>query len=264
MNAHRLDIRGVECREVTVGGIPISRRCCEEFLSAVTEWARVGRSACVCFVTAHMIALAQEDEDVRLALATADIRNADGTPVAWCASLLSGEKVAVLDGPSMMPRILSAAERKHLIVGFVGGQGSTLDRLVRKVRHQHPRLAVGCAISPPFRELRSHEDEELVEAIAQSGVQILFVGLGSPKQEKWMAAHRNRVHAVMFGVGAAFDFYAGEKQMPPKWFQRMGLTWMYRLAQEPRRLGRRNTQYVLRFSLIALRQLLRRSLSAIQ
>jgi N-acetylglucosaminyldiphosphoundecaprenol N-acetyl-beta-D-mannosaminyltransferase len=249
---------GMQPREISVGGIWISTRSQEEFLADVAQWAHSGESRYVCFVTAHMIAFAQDDIKVRMALSGAAIRTADGTPVAWCAGITKRMKVPVLDGPSLLPLLLARAEQEHLTVGFIGGAPATLVRIVNRVKEDNPNLRIGCVISPPFRELQPEEDEEIVKAVAETGAQMLFVGLGSVKQEKWMAKHQGRVRAVMFGVGAAFNFYAGEKRMPPKWFQHLGLTWLYRLALEPRRLWHRNYRYGTRFLVVAARQLLMR------
>jgi N-acetylglucosaminyldiphosphoundecaprenol N-acetyl-beta-D-mannosaminyltransferase len=114
------------------------------------------------------------------------------------------------------------------------------------------------AYSPPFRPLTEAEDEEVVEAIRASGARILFVGLGCPKQERWMAAHKGRVDAVMLGVGAAFDLHAGRVPQAPAWMQRMGLEWFFRLLQEPGRLWSRYLRHNPRFIILAGRELLAR------
>ena len=205
-----------------------------------------------------MLALASEDGEVFSALSGADLRTADGTPVAWGARVLSNSRVDILDGPMMMPLILAMAAEQGLAVGFLGGRSAVLERVVTLAKQRHPRIRVTYAFSPPFRELDRGEDEQIVRDIERSGVQLLFVGLGSPKQEKWMSMHRKKVPCVMLGVGAAFDFYAGEKHMPPRWFQCLGLTWLFRLLQEPKRLWRRNVCYLPRFLAIMTHDILRR------
>ena len=244
--------------EVSVGGIAILTEHKEDFLSRLAGWACAHRSAYVCFVTAHMVALASEDGEVFSALCGADLRTPDGTPVAWGAHFLSRSRVDILDGPLMMPLILAMAEEQGLTVGFLGGRSEVLQRVVQLAKQRHPRIRVAYAVSPPFRELDRGEDEQIARDIERSGVQLLFVGLGSPKQEKWMSMHRKKVPCVMLGVGAAFDFYAGEKHMPPRWFQCLGLTWLFRLLQEPKRLWRRNVYYAPRFLAIVAHDILRR------
>ena len=244
--------------EVSVGGIAILTENKEEFLSRLARWACVHRSAYVCFVGGHGVALASEDGEVFSALRGADLRTADGTPVAWAARFLSKSPVDILDGPLMMPLILSMAEEHGLAVGFLGGSSEVLERVVKLAKQRHRRIRITYAVSPPFRDLVRGEDEEILRDIEGSGVQLLFVGLGCPKQEKWMSMHRNKVHAVMLGVGAAFDFYAGVKHMPPRWFQCFGLTWLFRLLQEPKRLWRRDVYYMPRFLAIVAHDILRR------
>ena len=120
-----------------------------------------------------------------------------------------------------------------------------------------PDLHIAGAISPPFRALTSDEDDVIVAQINASNAGVVFVSLGCPKQELWMAAHRGRIHAVMIGVGAAFDYHAGTIQRAPKWMQDAGLEWLHRLASEPRRLWRRYLVTNTLFMFGAAKQLLR-------
>jgi len=117
-------------------------------------------------------------------------------------------------------------------------------------------LNVAYSFSPPYRELNAEEDEDIVKRINESGAAILFVGLGCPKQEAWMAEHHNRVNSVMLGVGAAFDFHAGAKPQAPVWMQGIGLEWLFRLVTEPRRLWRRYLYHNTRFVILAVADLL--------
>src|SRR3989304_375690 len=133
-----------------------------------------------------------------------------------------------------------AAAPRGVPVGFVGGAPAVLERLTAAAAARFPGLNVAFAESPPFRPLTDEEDQGYVERINRSGARILFVGLGCPKQEWWMAARRRRVRAVMLGVGAAFDFLAGTKPWAPRWMRQAGLEWLFRLATEPKRLWRRD------------------------
>jgi N-acetylglucosaminyldiphosphoundecaprenol N-acetyl-beta-D-mannosaminyltransferase len=160
-------------------------------------------------------------------------------------------------GPDLTPIVCRLAAERGVPVGFCGGDPATLERLVARLRERFPGLRVAFAHSPPFRELAPEEDAALVDAILDSGARILFVGLGCPKQERWMAAHRDRLDCAMVGVGAAFDFLAGRKAQAPAWLQRAGLEWLFRLAHEPGRLWRRYAVHNPRFVWRALRQLLR-------
>ncbi len=142
-------------------------------------------------------------------------------------------------------------------MGFYGGSPEVLDSLVRELSARFPTLKIPFAYSPPFRPLSEVEDAGVVDAIDAAGVKILFVGLGCPKQERWMAAHRESLHCAMLGVGAAFDFIADAKSQAPLWMQRRGLEWLFRLLAEPRRLWRRyligNPRFLYHFALERLR-----------
>jgi N-acetylglucosaminyldiphosphoundecaprenol N-acetyl-beta-D-mannosaminyltransferase len=159
-------------------------------------------------------------------------------------------------GPDLTIAVLAAAQAAGIAVGFYGSSEEVLRRLVTKMRWRFPRLQVAFRAAPPFRALSEEEDEAMVEAIAESGARILFVGLGGAKQDLWMAEHRGRVPAVMLGVGAAFDFLAGTKAQAPRWMQSAGLEWVFRLATEPRRLWRRYLRHNPRFALLAVKQII--------
>jgi N-acetylglucosaminyldiphosphoundecaprenol N-acetyl-beta-D-mannosaminyltransferase len=131
-----------------------------------------------------------------------------------------------------------------------------IDSIVERARRDFPDLKIVYAFSPPFRPLTREEDEKITSEINMAAPDILFMGLGCPKQENWMAEHREKVTAVMLGVGASFDFFAGNVKESPDWLGRLGLEWLYRLTQEPRRLWRRYLILNPRFMVLALRQLL--------
>jgi N-acetylglucosaminyldiphosphoundecaprenol N-acetyl-beta-D-mannosaminyltransferase len=148
-----------------------------------------------------------------------------------------------------MMSVLSSAEKDKVTVGLLGGKPDVLDELVSRLEALFPALVIGYRFSPPFRALDAKEDAQIVNDINQSGARLLFVGLGCPRQEMWMADHAGRVQSVMLGVGAAFDFHAGAVEQAPAWMQRIGLEWAFRLSQEPSRLWRRylyhNPRYVV-------------------
>ena len=159
-------------------------------------------------------------------------------------------------GPDLMPAVLEAAERAGVPAGFYGATDGVLARLLAVVRRRFPGLDVRYVFAPPFRALSAAEDGNVVRELRESGVRILFVGLSTPRQERWMAAHRGLVPAVMLGVGAAFDFLAGVKPQAPRWMQECGLEWLFRLATEPRRLRRRYLKHNPRFAALFTWQLL--------
>jgi N-acetylglucosaminyldiphosphoundecaprenol N-acetyl-beta-D-mannosaminyltransferase len=152
--------------------------------------------------------------------------------------------------------VLEAAAQERIPVGFYGGAPEVLESLAKRMQARYAGLIVAYAFSPPFRAASPEEDTAITRQINQSGARILFVGLGCPKQELWMAEHRGKINAVMLGVGAAFDFHAGMKPQAPTWIQRVGLEWLFRLFVEPRRLWRRYLYHNPRFLVLAIADLL--------
>jgi len=138
-----------------------------------------------------------------------------------------------------MPSVCAAAAREGVPIGLFGATDDVLSQLQQRLRERFPGLRIPFAWSPPFRPLDAQEEDRVTGAIEAAGVGVLFVGLGCPKQELWMAAHREQLACVLVGVGAAFDFVAGAKSQAPRWMMRAGLEWLFRLACEPRRLWRR-------------------------
>src|SRR5207248_2328013 len=137
-------------------------------------------------------------------------------------------------GPTLTAKLCAEAERRGIRVGFLGGSPEVLSALIARLKQRWPRLRIAYQESPPFRPLSAVEDAAAINSINASGAEVLFIGLGAPKQEQWMAEHVGSVRAVMVGVGAAFDFLAGAKRQAPKLAQRAGLEWLFRLASEPR------------------------------
>ena len=151
-------------------------------------------------------------------------------------------------GPDLMPEILRVSEEEGYSHYFYGSTEQTLKALEKNLREKYPRLNIAGVYSPPFRKLTEEEDIETIERINAAKPDFLWVGLGAPKQERWMYEHRGKVNAVMLGVGAAFDFHAGTAKRAPKWMQEFYLEWLYRLIQDPKRLLRRyvrsNAQFI--------------------
>jgi N-acetylglucosaminyldiphosphoundecaprenol N-acetyl-beta-D-mannosaminyltransferase len=222
----------------------------------VLGWARTGDSRYVCVGTVHMAMEANDDSSFREVVNGADLVTSDGMPLVWGLRLLGVPGATRVYGPLLTPAVCRAAAREGIPVGFHGATWEVLERLMARVRTDHPGLRIAYAWSPPFRPATEEEDERQAEAIAASGCRILFVGLGCPKQERWMAKMRGRIPAVMIGVGAAFDFLAGTKRQAPRWMQAAGLEWVFRLAAEPRRLWRRYLRNNPRFVYLFSRQLI--------
>jgi N-acetylglucosaminyldiphosphoundecaprenol N-acetyl-beta-D-mannosaminyltransferase len=152
--------------------------------------------------------------------------------------------------------VLERATREGVPIGLYGGTPDLLETFVRVLRARYPQAKVVCQIAPPFRALTPEEDEAVTQEIVASGARIVFVGLGCPKQERWMSAHAGRIPATMLGVGAAFDFHAGRVRQAPRWMQSAGLEWVFRLLMEPRRLWKRYARHNPRFVALFIAQLL--------
>ncbi|HEU4397055.1 MAG TPA: WecB/TagA/CpsF family glycosyltransferase [Actinomycetota bacterium] len=222
----------------------------------ILRWARRGESRYVCVATVNNVIEARDDPDYHAAIEAADLVTPDGMPLVWGLRLLGVAGATRVYGPDLTPAVCALAADHGVPVGFYGGTEDVLERLTAKLRQRLPGLRVVYRSSPPFRPPTPEEERRTVQDLHRSGARILFVGLGAPKQERWMAAHKHRVNAVMLGVGAAFDFLAGSKRQAPRLVQRLGLEWLYRLVHEPRRLWRRYLYRNPRFVALFAAQLL--------
>jgi len=194
--------------------------------------------------------------DFKEVLNRADLVTPDGMPLVWMLRLKGVKNQARVYGPTLMLHVLEMAARQNISVGFYGGEPATRELLFERMKVAYPHLRVGYSFSPPFRDLSDEETARIRDEINRSGVRILFVGLGCPRQEQWIDAQRGKIQAVMLGVGAAFDFHAGLKPQAPAWMQRLGLEWLFRLSTEPRRLWKRYLYHNPRFIVLAIADLL--------
>jgi N-acetylglucosaminyldiphosphoundecaprenol N-acetyl-beta-D-mannosaminyltransferase len=220
------------------------------------DWAGANASRYVCVATVNNVMESYDSPAFRQVMNEADLVTPDGMPLVWGLKVLGHRSATRVYGPDLTPVVLQKAMKNRIPVGFYGSSPAVLERLQAVVTERYPSLQIAYAFSPPFRSLTSAEDEEIVAAINRSGARILFIGLNTPKQDFWMAAHRGRVQAVMLGVGAAFDFLAGTKSQAPRWMMRSSLEWLYRLATEPRRLWKRYLKHNPRFIVLFAMQLM--------
>ncbi|MEO6664301.1 MAG: WecB/TagA/CpsF family glycosyltransferase [Rubrivivax sp.] len=191
-------------------------------------------------------------------LSGADMATPDGAPIAWMLRRAGAAGQTRISGPDLMADCCGLAAQRGESIFLYGGTEDTLERLRARLLQRWPSLKIAGWLSPPFRTLTPAEDEAHIRQINASGAGSVWVGLGCPKQERWMAAHRGRILAVMVGVGAAFEFHAGTVSRAPLWMRNNGLEWLFRLAQEPRRLGRRYLVTNTLFIWGALQQLMGR------
>ncbi len=244
-------------RTGTILGIKVVSSSYPEVADNCLMWAGKQESKAVFFANVHVVMEAFDDDAFRQQLNAADMVNPDGMPLVWALRGLGERSATRVYGPDATEVLLRAAQASGTPVGFYGGGQTTLDRLLVEVRRKYPALDVLYSFSPPFRPLSKAEDDAIIAAITASNVRFLFVGLGCPKQERWIMDHYGRIQAVMLGVGAAFDFMAGSKPQAPRWMMRSGLEWAFRLASEPRRLLGRYLKHNPRFVALVLYQWLR-------
>ncbi len=234
-------------------GMRVDATSYAETADAVVERAESGAGGMVCVATAHTAIECFDDPRLRRAVNSADRVTPDGMSLVWALRRMGVGSATRVYGPHLLPIVCARAEARGLPVGCYGGKPEVLGALVAELRRRFPRLGIPFAWSPPFRALDAEEDAAVRDAILASGVRILFVGLGCPKQERWMAAHRDGLPCVLVGVGAAFDFLAAAKPQAPAWMQGAGLAWLVRLGAEPRRLWRRylvgNARFLFHFLL---------------
>jgi N-acetylglucosaminyldiphosphoundecaprenol N-acetyl-beta-D-mannosaminyltransferase len=222
----------------------------------ILAWAKSGESRMVCVAAVNNVMVAQDDPAFLATMNDSDLVTPDGMPLVWALRALGIASASRVYGPDLTPAVLARASHEGVPVAFVGGTTPVLSKLVDRASIEMPDLRIVYRVSPPFRPATASEESEIAQAINDSGARIVFVGLGCPKQEAWMARQRGSVKAVMIGVGAAFDFLSGVKPQAPSLVRRWGFEWLFRLVTEPRRLWRRYLQQNPRFVLLFGRQLL--------
>jgi N-acetylglucosaminyldiphosphoundecaprenol N-acetyl-beta-D-mannosaminyltransferase len=227
-------------------GVPINSAPFADVLGRVFQAPESGEHLALHFATAHTLVEAQENEQLRDALSSG-LTQPDGMPLVWLGRA-GGRHVERVCGPDFMPALIERgieAGRTHF---FYGGAPGVPEALAARLLDRYPGLRVAGTYSPPFRPLSADEEEAIVARINAAVPDYVWVGLGTPKQDLWLAANRPRLHAsALLAVGAAFDLLAGRRRRAPRWMQRTGTEWIYRLAMEPRRLGSRYTRVNARF-----------------
>lgn len=219
----------------------------------VVALANEKNGAYVCVSNVHMCMKAYDSTEFASIVNNADLIIPDGMPLSWAQKLLGHKNAEQVRGQDIMGALCQLSGKQSLNIGFYGGSSEELlERLQIKLRSSYPDIKITYAYSPPFRPLTAEEDSVVVSDISLANIDVLFVGIGCPKQERWMAEHKSKVKCVMLGVGAAFDFIAGEKKQAPLWLQRAGMEWFFRLCFEPNRLWKRylftNPRFIWHFS----------------
>jgi N-acetylglucosaminyldiphosphoundecaprenol N-acetyl-beta-D-mannosaminyltransferase len=225
---------------VNILGVGISPLTRAQALATIEGWIAQGERQYVCVSGIHGVMESQRDERLRAIHNAAGMVTPDGMPLVWLSRMRGFKYVERVYGPDLL---LACCERsvttgyRHY---FYGGGAGVPERLMERLQSRFPGLQIAGGYSPPFRALSAEEDADVVRRINAARPDVVWVGLSTPKQERWMSEHRDRLTAPVFvGVGAAFDFHAGLKRQAPRWMQRSGLEWLFRLWTEPRRLWRR-------------------------
>src|SRR3954453_22278573 len=253
-----------DIRRRDVLGIPIAITSYDEAMDVMDGMVRRRRPGYVCAVAVHAVMVSQHDQEMHAAVTGSTLTVPDGMPLVWAANALGEQLPNRVYGPELMDRYCArCAERGYRVWLYGGRDQGSLMQLALNLRRRHPGIEIVGGYSPPFRPLTGEEEDAIVEQINEAQADVVWVGVGVPKQEKWMAHMRPRLEApVLCGVGAAFDFHAGRISQAPSWMQERGLEWIYRIAQEPRRLlppsPPYNPAFMLAFPRQSARERLRR------
>jgi len=249
--------RAADVRTRDILGIPIAMTDYGEAMDVMDGMIARRERGYVCAVAVHAVMVAQSDPEMHAAVTGSTLTVPDGMPLVWAANLLGENLPNRVYGPELMQRYSRrCAERGHRVWLYGGRDQGSLMQLALNLRRRHPGIEIVGGYSPPFRPLEEDEERAVVDQINEARPDVLWVGIGVPKQEKWMARMRDRLDVpVMGAVGAAFDFHAERISQAPGWMQERGLEWTYRIAQEPRRLLPRYLYYNPRFLAAFARQL---------
>jgi len=202
------------------------------FVDNMIELAHSNKSTYVCVSAVHMFIEAYKDDSFAAILNKAEIVTPDGKPLTW----IKQDRVAGMD---LLPDLLLAAENQNIPVGFYGGTEEMLIKTQDHLGKNYPKLTIAKMYSPPFRPLKAEEEDSIIKIFNESNARMIFVVLGCPKQERWMISMKDRINALMIGIGGALPVLVGLNKRAPVWMQDSGLEWAYRLGQEPKRLFRR-------------------------
>lgn len=227
-------------KRVNVLGVGISVLNLPSALAAIAEALHTRRKGYICVTGVHGVIEAQADDHFRRILNDSFLCTPDGMPMVWMGKIRGHREMRRVYGPDLMLDVCAWSEKNSCRHFFFGGADGVAQLLTEKLKARFPKLEIVGTFTPPFRPLNAAEEKDLQEMIRVAKPDILWVGLSTPKQEKFMAEFLPKLDVtLMIGVGAAFDFHAGRVRQAPRWMQRSGLEWLFRLLCEPRRLGKR-------------------------
>lgn len=229
---------------VNILGVGISALTMPQAVVQIADWITDQTRRYVSVCTVHTVMECQRDEAMRRAVNGAGLATPDGMPLVWLSRWWGRGQVTRVYGPDLMLALCQCSVERGYRHYFYGGASGVPDLLAESLQQRFPGLQVAGGYSPPFRPLSEQENGGIIARINEANPDIVWVGLGTPKQDLWMAAHRSQLTApVLIGVGAAFDFHTGRIPQAPRWMQNAGLEWLFRLWQEPHRLWYRYLVY---------------------
>lgn len=234
-------------RKVKVLNLDVHLTDHRSVVDSVFKVSNNGTSEYFCAANVHMCMEAFDNAEYGRIVNNAGMTVPDGRPLVWAQKLLGHHNARQVRGSDLMRNVCKEAEKRGIPLGLYGGSPKALTGFQHFLEQNYPNLRIACAISPPFRKLSEDEDKKYTDQINNSGAKILFVGLGCPKQEYWMAEHKEKVKCTMIGIGAVFVFFGETKKQAPKIMQQTGTEWIFRLATERGRLWKRYLKHNPRF-----------------
>jgi N-acetylglucosaminyldiphosphoundecaprenol N-acetyl-beta-D-mannosaminyltransferase len=226
-------------KKMQILNFPISIGKYQDYIEYIIDRANAGDSEYIYVANVHMVVEAFWNKSFSEKVRQASLITPDGKPLTWALRLLHGIKQDRVAGMDVLPALLKKSEKTKLPVYIYGGTDALLGHTREYLGLHYPDLIINGLYSPPFRELTREEEDRCINAINNSGARLVFVVLGCPKQEKWMASVASRINAVMIGIGGALPVLVGLQKRAPRWMQNAGLEWLFRLCLEPRRLFKR-------------------------
>ncbi len=241
------------CEKKWVLGNQVHTTSYNDACHRIENWTNSKTSCYIIAANVHVIMTGYWNKKYQQIINNAALVTPDGMPLVWGMKLLGIKQQTRVYGPDLMLAFCETAAAKSIPIYLYGGTQSMLAKLETNLQQKYPNLIIAGSYSPPFRPLTPEEEAQDIQRIHASGAKVVFVGLGCPKQEEWMARAKGKLQAVCLGVGAAFSFHSGEVSQAPRWMMNLGLEWLYRLASEPKRLWKRyfinNPAFVVLFAL---------------
>lgn len=241
-------------RKCNILGVEVCVTTIDDTVKILTENKDDLSGNYICVSNVHTVVMSHDDKKYRNIQNSGFMVLPDGKPLSVVSRIKGFRDAARVTGPDLMKRLFELSPERSYKHYFYGSTRETLDMLGKKLSESYPGIEVAGMYSPPFREMTEDEDRQVTLEINNSKPDFVWVGLGAPKQEIWMSGHRDKINGLMIGVGAGFDYFAGNIKRAPMWMQKLSLEWLYRLLQDPKRLWRRYLETNTRFIMLVLKE----------